>query len=169
MKDEYKTLTLIRHAKAEQGTEDMRDIDRPLKQKGEKQATRLGKWLKEQHFHPDMLWSSPASRTHMSARIVLDCTNAPLSILQVRKKLYLADADDILDMIHKAAPEVRHLAIVGHNPGMADLIRHLAPAATSEVPPGATCTIDFSVSSWDQIAPRSGITRYFVTPAMLKE
>ncbi|MCA1797686.1 MAG: histidine phosphatase family protein [Geobacteraceae bacterium] len=140
MKDECKTLTLIRHAKAEQGTEDMRDIDRPLKQKGEKQATRLGKWLREHHFNPDMLWSSPSARTHMSARIILDCANAPLSILQVRNKLYLADAAQILSMIQKAPPEIRHLAIVGHNPGIAELISRLAPSATSAVPPGATCT-----------------------------
>jgi len=169
MKDEHRTLTLIRHSKAEPGAEDMRDIDRPLKQKGEKQATRLGKWLKEQHFHPDMLWSSPSARTHMSARIVLDCANAPLSILQIRKKLYLADADDILRMIHNAPAEVKHLAIVGHNPGIADLISHLAPSATSEVPTGSTCTIDFAVSNWGQITPHSGVTRHFVTPAMLKD
>jgi phosphohistidine phosphatase len=169
MKSESRTLTLIRHAKAEQGSKDTRDIDRPLKQKGEKQATRLGTWLKEQHFDPDMLWSSPAARTHMSARIILDCSNAPLSILNVRKKLYLADAKEMLKMIRDTPDEVRHLAIVGHNPGIADLIQILTSLKEAYIPTGTACCIDFNIPTWDKIKAGEGVIRYLVTPTMLKE
>lgn len=166
---EHKTVTLIRHAKAEQAGKGMSDIDRPLKQKGEKQAARLGLWLKASDFHPDLIWSSPAVRTHMSARIILDYINAPLSSLRVRKKLYLADASDIFTLIHKASPEIKHLALVGHNPGIADLIDLLSSDKHPEFPPATICTIDFAVSSWEGVVQGSGLTRHFITPAMLKE
>ena len=169
MHPEFKTVTLIRHAKAEQAEKGMSDMDRPLKQKGEKQAARLAKWLKANDFHPDLMWCSPAVRTHMSARIILDYINAPLSSLCVRKRLYQADASDILSMIHKAAPEIKHLAIIGHNPAMADLIDFLSSSKHAKIPPATICTIDFAVSTWAEVLPGSGITRHFITPSMLEK
>lgn len=168
MKNNTKTLTLIRHAKAEKGANDISDMDRPLKNKGEKHATRLALWLKEQNYRPDLVWSSPAVRTHMTARIILNTLGTPTSILRIRTSLYMADAEQILRMIHKTPEHTTHLMLVGHNPAIEELMNMLCAKDYEHVPPGTVCSIEFTNCSWNEVNTENGITRIFATPTMLK-
>ena len=52
----------MRHAKSSWGVPTMPDHDRPLNNRGKKDAPRMGKLLKENNLIPDIIISSTARR-----------------------------------------------------------------------------------------------------------
>ena len=61
-------LILWRHAEAENAGENEDDLDRPLTQRGEKQAARMAVWLDRQLPDGLRVLASPALRTEQTAK-----------------------------------------------------------------------------------------------------
>lgn len=149
-----KRLTLIRHANAEWKNASVPDFDRPLNKRGLTEAEAMGKLLLEQELVPDLLLASPARRTQQTTEILLrKITLAPRRVKAV-ESLYLAGDEDILALVRGTGPKVQHLAIVGHNPGLSDLSKQLAPQelALVDLATGACCTLTFTARSWTHLA-----------------
>jgi phosphohistidine phosphatase len=67
-----KTLLLMRHAKSSWKHPDLPDQDRPLNKRGEKDAPRMGKYLKEKELVPQVILASPAKRIKQTVDGVLE-------------------------------------------------------------------------------------------------
>jgi phosphohistidine phosphatase len=158
-----KRLTLIRHANAEWKNASVPDFDRPLNKRGLTEAEAMGRLLLERELVPDLLLASPARRTQQTTEILLrKITLTPRRVKAV-ESLYLAAVEDILTLIHETGPKVQHLAIVGHNPGLSDLAKQLAPegVAIADLATGAACTLTFNTRSWTHLAaPAANAVRY---------
>jgi phosphohistidine phosphatase len=148
-------LTLIRHANAEWKDASYEDFDRPLNKRGSSEAESIGKILLEHQLMPDLLLVSTARRTQQTAEIVARQLGLPARRVKAMEQLYLAREQVILALANATGPKVQHLALIGHNPGISELARSLAPEETQvgELATAAACTLTFPLAtSWDQVA-----------------
>jgi phosphohistidine phosphatase len=150
-------LTLIRHANAQWKDSSIDDIERPLNPRGTREAESIGKLLMEKELVPDVMLVSTARRTRQTAEIVSRVLGLPTRRVQFAEQLYLARPDAILALAQATGGAVRHLAIVGHNPGISELAQSLAPDGTqvAELSTGSACTLTFAVKSWAELVTAS--------------
>jgi phosphohistidine phosphatase len=129
------------------------DFDRPLNRRGMAEAEATAKKLLEQERTPDLVVTSPSRRTQQTADIIAREHGFGSRRVKRDEHLYLATAEDILKVIRNTGPKVEHLAVVGHNPGISELLKLLAPdAGIPELATGAMCTMTFKVTMWNSIA-----------------
>jgi phosphohistidine phosphatase len=120
-----KTLLIMRHAKSSWSSGALSDHDRPLNGRGKRDAPRMGELLKEIDLVPDLIVTSTAKRARTTAELVGESCGYAGEYLTTRL-FYHAGVEEYLDGL-QAVPEVNSVVmIVGHNPGMAELVEHLS-------------------------------------------
>jgi len=124
-----KTLTLLRHAKSGWDDPVSRDFDRPLNPKGRRAAAMMGRHLRSLGLHFDHVVASPAVRVEETLGEVATGLGETLAPAWDRR-IYLASAATLLDVIHALPPEAERVLLVGHNPGLEELVLMLVPACT---------------------------------------
>jgi phosphohistidine phosphatase len=113
-------LVLIRHSKAVQGEPGEIDHERQLADRGIADAVAVGRWLVDSGIVPDRVVVSTGLRARQTwdfAAEVLD--RSPEVVADHR--MYVNTVGSLLAIIHETPPEVATLAMVGHNPSMAEL------------------------------------------------
>ncbi|EAT16522.1 histidine phosphatase family protein [Desulfuromonas acetoxidans] len=168
MSNRTKKLTLIRHAKSSWDDDELDDKQRPLTRRGEKDAACIGKWLKDQHWRPDGLWSSNALRALMTSKIIASTAKLSLSSLEKKKKLYLAEADNLMSLITNLDDRIDHIALVGHNPGLLDFVNALTGEMIETLPTCAVYIIEFPCRTWQEVTTGFGTTQAKITPKKLR-
>ncbi len=125
-------LYLIRHGKAEADSDTGRDEDRPLKQRGVRQATRLGKHLGSNGHKPKLILSSGLVRAEQTADILAESLNAERVIEPVLGLGHRAsDVVEILEQLQRQR-QADALIIVGHNPQLEHLVAVLTEGPTAK-------------------------------------
>jgi phosphohistidine phosphatase len=128
-------LIIMRHAKSEWSTKASSDFDRPLSKRGRRDGLRMAKWVLEKRLVPDTLVSSPALRARQTAEIVANEIGMPVDDIIWTEQLYEASLIDLLEVVKDCCDKAGSLLLVGHNPGLDDLLCFLAseaPAYTSK-------------------------------------
>jgi phosphohistidine phosphatase len=139
-----KRLLLLRHAKAVPAKEPLADIDRPLAERGERNARRIGERLHRQGLRPTLILASPATRALHTAQLVADAIGYPRKDIALERGLYLAEPAGIIEIIAAQNAAIETLLVVGHNPGLADLVHRLLPAFDiDDLPTGAVVGLDY--------------------------
>ena len=95
-------LILIRHAKSD-WSQHVRDHKRPLKKKGRRDSQRVGVWLEQQGFHPDLIISSPAIRAKATALKILRTMECSYDLLKTEKSLYRTSKNEYLKQIKQTS------------------------------------------------------------------
>lgn len=114
-------LILMRHAKAEKRSKSGEDFDRALTDTGREDAAIMGRVLADEGLVPDLVVASAAQRTRETAEAV--AAAFPKARVEVRRDLYNAPALVLLEAAETA--QARTVMIVGHNPGVHELVLHL--------------------------------------------
>lgn len=120
-----KKIILIRHAKSSWDNPWLADHDRPLAERGEKDAPKMAKRLKKRGIHPDLILSSTALRAAETAKITAKELGYPEEDICWEEKLFHASPNTILKYIHLQKDSKNTLLVFGHNPGFNDLIAFL--------------------------------------------
>lgn len=162
-------LMLLRHAKSARpaGTS---DLDRPLNDRGQAEARRLGAFLAAEKVRFDLALVSPARRTRETWNL-LEPALGKVDI-RLEPRLYEGKADALLALIREVGPAVQTLLVVGHNPGCEDLAHLLIGDDDGDAldrlargfPPATLAVIDAAVEEWSALGPRGGRLVRFVTP-----
>ncbi len=124
-------LLLMRHAKSDRKSQVGSDIERPLNKRGQRDAPRMGQWLKALGLVPDVILSSPAVRARQTADAVAKALGFDTAQIGYSDALYLADRQTLLSQLAGMSGTGSRVLLVAHNPGMDDLVNWLA----SEPPP----------------------------------
>lgn len=143
-----KTLTLVRHAKSSWKDSRLKDRERPLNKRGERDAPRMGQRIEAAGIRPSLILSSPAERAWVTAKIVADAIGYPIEFLQREEELYLASLDDLLDVVAAQDPGFNNLMVVGHNPGLTEFANFLSPGVTNNVPTAGVVSVSFEADDW---------------------
>src|SRR5258708_25680804 len=129
-----KILCLVRHEKSSWDDPGIDDLERPLNKRGEKDAPRMGKRLKEQNVTPNLIYSSPAFRAMTTAKIIAGILGYPVNSIRSESKLYHADADAILEIVHRVPEKNDCILMAGHNPGLSEFANDLLDETIDNIP-----------------------------------
>jgi phosphohistidine phosphatase len=159
-----KRLLLLRHAKAVPATDPLVDITRPLAERGERDARRIGARLRERQQSPSLIVTSPAIRALRTAQIVASALGYAHEHIALDRRLYLAEPATILQIIAAQDAALETLLVVGHNPGLTDLVHRLLPDFdVDDMPTGAVVGIDYA-AAWSRTEGALATLSYYDFP-----
>jgi phosphohistidine phosphatase len=164
-----KTLTLLRHAKSSWDDPVARDFDRPLNGKGKRAAALMGRHMKSLGLVFDHVAASPAVRVTETLEQVGVAYGSDLAP-DWDKRLYLASASTLLDIVRELPVDADRVLIVGHNPGLEELVLLLSSDGgrmrtdVEEKFPTASLAVLEVGERWAEAAPGSATLTRFVRP-----
>jgi len=162
-----KLLYLVRHAKSSWADMSLADHDRPLNNRGKRNAPEMGKRLYSRGILPDLLISSTAKRALSTAKkIALEINYEPNKI-QTSRFLFHAGEDDIVKLIRQQENHLDSLMLFGHNPGFTFCVNLLSNAGIDNVPTCGIIAISFDTDSWRDIESGQGKLTFFDYPKKL--
>jgi phosphohistidine phosphatase len=145
-----KTLLLVRHAKSSKGDPALRDIERPLNDRGRRTASKMGKRLAKRGVKPDLILSSPATRALTTAEIIGKKLGYNRKDIVLDDQLYAVEANNLLRVIRKLDEKLNSVILFGHNPELTDLAHRLSSDIT-DMPTCAVAEFAFDGESWSSI------------------
>ena len=146
-----KQLLIMRHAKSSWKDMGQTDFERVLNKRGRRVAPQMGQYLVDQGAVPDKIISSSASRAALTTELVAEAAGVADADVQYVKYLYHAPADEYLEALERFDGEnVERLMMVGHNPGLEELIYRLAKAH-EQMPTAAIARFDLGDKDWISI------------------
>ncbi|AZJ35216.1 MULTISPECIES: SixA phosphatase family protein [Tenacibaculum] len=146
-----KTLYIVRHAKSSWKYESVKDIDRPLKERGINDAHLLSKYLAEEIKRPDVFLSSSANRALHTAVIFCENFGYPLSNLKIKRQLY-SFSDGYLVKTVKALDDSFNSAIVfSHDHGINSFVNKFGNKPIAHVTTCGVIGIEFDTKHWKDI------------------
>lgn len=167
-----KTLTLLRHAKSGWDDAALRDFDRALNAKGKRAAARVGRHWRDLGLAFDTVIASPAVRVVETLAGIATGYGSDLAPAWDRR-LYLASAVSLLDVIRELPDSAESALLVGHNPGLEELVLMLVPdndhaplrdAVEEKFPTASTARMKFGVARWADVAANGAELDLFVRP-----
>jgi phosphohistidine phosphatase len=157
-------ITLLRHAKSDWGDPSLRDFDRPLNPRGERNLKLIGSRLHKNGIRPSLIVSSDAVRAITTARAIAQEIGYPCEFIQPVHDLYLATPRTILDIIIHQGTDYNDVMIVGHNPGLTELANMICPAQIDNLPTCGAYAVDIDIDDWADLANTQGSLNYFEYP-----
>lgn len=139
-------LLVLRHAKSSWGEPEQPDIQRPLNERGRDAAKLMGHKLREEEISVDIVLASTATRVRQTLDILLPAWRWEGPIVW-EKQLYLASAPTIMHELSSLASDWRSVLVVGHNPGLSELVSHLTEEVV-DMPTAALAILSSHQDEW---------------------
>lgn len=154
-----KKLLLIRHAKT--GSHDMADFKRPLTDRGIRDAEFMARQLQNAGLLPEYILTSAALRTQTTAGIIAEKLNIPHKTSD--KAIYEASTHTLLKIINHLPAGYNFIALVGHNPGISQILYELS-GEIRDMPPAGIALIDFDIDEWELVHTDTGKLSWYDSP-----
>jgi phosphohistidine phosphatase len=161
-----KKIILIRHGKSGWDSPWLSDHDRPLAERGIADVPQMARRLQERGLVPDLIVSSTALRAADTARLTAAVFGYPESAIVLEKSLYHASPEQLLDVIRGQSEAVQTLALVGHNPGLTELIQELG-CRLDNLPTAGQYGCTLADTLWADFAPEEISTEWIDYPKKL--
>ena len=150
-------LLILRHGKSDWDA-GVADFQRPLKNRGKRAAQRMGVWLWQQDLRPDLVISSPAERAINTAHKCCKSMDVPISTIIKDERIYAASLHTLLAVLGEIPEASRRTLLVGHNPGLEELLMYLADddggyGVEDKLLPTATLAHLEMPARWSDLAP----------------
>lgn len=163
-----KILGLLRHAKSDWDDLAKRDFDRGLNDRGRKGARLIGEHIRDHGVKWDLMLASPAERVKQTI-----ATAFPDAEPQWVEQLYLASGETILDSVSAHSGDADAVLVVGHNPGLQEVLLELvAPRnendlfdeASTKFPTAAFAVFECDIDDWAELQKGCGKLVHFARP-----
>jgi phosphohistidine phosphatase len=145
-----KTLFLVRHAKSSRDDPTIADRDRPLNERGLRDAPKIGERLAKRNVKPEVILSSPALRALTTAQLMAKKLDYKAKDIVVDDRAYASSPKVLLEIIHGLDDKLKCVMLFGHNPEMSALANRLS----LEITDMATCAVaefEFDIRSWTKV------------------
>ncbi|MEE1743444.1 MULTISPECIES: histidine phosphatase family protein [unclassified Streptomyces] len=167
--DTPRRIVLLRHAKAEWSQDS--DHERPLAERGRKDAPVAGRRLVDSGIDLDLALCSTAARTRETWKLAVhEMPHRPRTVYEER--LYEASLGELIALINETPDDVRDLLVIGHNPGMHAVADALSESAEGDTlarmtrggfPTAAFAVVEFT-GSWKGVEHGVGKLVEYWTP-----
>lgn len=147
-----KTLFLLRHAKSSWKDQSLPDFERPLNRRGKQAAQDVGRYLKHELIVPELVVSSPALRARETIERVAKAAKWDVEV-RFDQRIYEAGGLRLLEVISQIENEYKTTLLVGHNPGIEELLM-LLTAEAKRMPTAALAQIELKSSKWANAADK---------------
>lgn len=152
-----KQLVLMRHAKSSWTDPACPDRLRPLNPRGLRDAPRMGRALATWGYRFDGIVTSPATRAEQTACAVALAMDYPTQDIVRIEAIYEADAPILWAVMGALDPSARSLCLVGHHPGLPDLLARLTGDPPAHLPTAAVAVLALDIDCWSERMP--GVAR----------
>ncbi len=144
-----KTLILIRHAKSSWDDPTLPDFDRPLNERGKKDAPKMAKRLADKKINIDAFISSPAKRAKKTAELFIKEFDRDENEIILFPSLYHADVNDFYEAISVADDKFKSIAVFSHNPGITSFANKLVEKAQLDnMPTSSVFAVKADIKNW---------------------
>ncbi len=157
-------LSLVRHAKSSWDYEELSDFERPLNERGRRDAPLMAQRAYRLLGRPDRLVSSPALRAITTAHVFADAFGLGREEIQLQPRIYEAVPATLLQILRELDDADRHVMLFGHNPGFSQVAGLLAPCPFDEVPTCAVVQLALEIGPWRDAGPGTGKLRHYLFP-----
>jgi len=120
---DQRTLVVIRHAKSDWG-QGVPDDERPLNERGRRDAPAVGRWLADNVDGLDLVICSSAARARQTWRLAAEKIGSKITA-RYDERVYAAEPRGLMAVLDEIGDEVGTAALVGHNPGLTELVETL--------------------------------------------
>lgn len=163
-----RTLILLRHGKSDWSTNDD-DFDRPLKKRGRNASLQAGEWLRENRLIPDFVITSSAKRAVQTAELACGPMAIKKKEIYKQKHIYLATAEELLLVLEDCPEQAERVMLVGHNPGLEELLYFLVGGRISipedgKIMPTAALAVLMMPDNWGNLDVGSAELRQLIRP-----
>lgn len=163
-------LVVLRHAKSA-WPEGVADHERPLGPRGRRDAPEAGRVLAASGLLPDLVLCSTAVRARHTWELASAQWDTPPPV-RLDPELYGADVPELLAAVHGTPPEVATLLLVGHNPGLEELVLALAGDGLDDTlnevrvkfPTSAIAVLTWHGTSWRGLEPGTALLTSLMVP-----
>jgi len=159
-----KSLLLIRHAKSSWADFSIKDFDRPLNDRGKKDAPAMAKRLLDKDIAIDAFIASPAKRASKTAKLFAKEYKAEKSSIIFFDELYLATASIFSDVISKTDDGFKTIAVFSHNEGITDFANSLTDTRIDDIPTCGIFAIKIKTKHWKDFAEAEKKFWFFDSP-----
>jgi phosphohistidine phosphatase len=161
-----KTLLLLRHAKSSWDSPALRDFERPLNERGLKAAPLMGRFLLKRKIRPGLVLSSPAERARQTAALLMEAARLGCP-LRFDERIYEATAARLVEVVSQVEEEFETVLVVGHNPGMEELIERLT-GEVRRMPTAALARITLDIEKWGKLREGAGRLEELIKPKEMR-
>ena len=145
-----KTWIMVRHAKSS-WTLDVPDRERPISDRGVRDATLVGKELNKYKLNIEQVFSSPAKRTFDTSLLMVAELGLSNEEIQIEEKLYDFHGAQVLDFVSKLPEKLNTVMSFGHNYACTYIAQMLGNFSKSNIPTATAVIFRFDVSSWSKV------------------
>ncbi|MGH8457075.1 MAG: SixA phosphatase family protein [Stenotrophobium sp.] len=157
-------LTLVRHAKSSWDDAKLSDFERPLNERGLRDAPVMAQWAARHLPASDRLISSPALRAITTARVFAQALGVAPAAILVQPRIYEASADTLLNLLRGFDDADGHVMLFGHNPGLSELALQLGRCDFSNLPTCGLAHFSLKVKNWGEVTADCGELRQYSFP-----
>jgi phosphohistidine phosphatase len=143
-----KILILVRHAKSSWDQIGVADFDRPLNDRGKKEAPEMAKRLKDKSVKIDLLISSPARRANKTAKYFAEEYGISKKEIALEEKLYEPSVSGFLDVLTRINDKCGSALIFSHNPGITEFANTLTTVHIDDMPTCGIFGIGVNTNKW---------------------
>ncbi|MCB0771464.1 MAG: histidine phosphatase family protein [Flavobacteriales bacterium] len=159
-----RTLYVCRHAKSSWADGSISDHDRPLNERGSRDAPLMAREFRARKEHVDLLVSSTALRAITTAQAFAHELGYDPGSIHQSTALYHADVPTLMQVITGLPGNASSVMLFGHNPGLTYLLDHLTDAGVDNLPTCGLVRIDMEIDDWQAVSRSIGTQRWYDHP-----
>lgn len=162
-----KTIILVRHAKSSWDDFSLNDEDRPLTDRGKKNAPDMAKRLHKKKIPIDAILSSPAKRAKSTAEYFAKEYDIPKKKIILIPELYMASSETFVKTIRDAPKKADSIALFSHNEGITQFANSLSEARVDNMPTCSVFAVKADIDNWNEFEPGKTEFYFFDYPKSL--
>jgi phosphohistidine phosphatase len=143
-----KTLLIIRHAKSSWGLASLNDFDRPLNERGKKDAPVMAQRMLDRKIVPEAFIASPAKRAKKTAELFCNTYHKPINDIVFVSALYHAGVEVFFEVTEQLSDELNCVAIFSHNPGITEFVNELTDYKIDNMPTCSIFAVTVNTAKW---------------------
>jgi phosphohistidine phosphatase len=167
-----KQILLMRHAKSSWEDGSLKDFDRPLNKRGQKDAPMMGEFIRQIGYKPAAIIASPASRAKQTTQLSMKAAKVDEDDIYWNEDLYYGSMRDYIAAIQSVENKVERLLLIGHNPLIENTAGILAGSehkTAIRMPTAALVCLESFAEKWEQVSPGTCQIKWMMIPKVLKE
>ena len=158
-----KMLYVIRHAKSSWSEPGLDDFERPLNERGQKDAPEMAQRLKKKGVKPDLIISSTALRAYRTAQIFAEALDYAYDRIALKPDLYETDIETVFEVVRGIDPQAETVLIFGHNPTLTYFVNDLAATRIDNIPTAGIAAVALD-GCWSEAKENGGKLVWFDYP-----
>lgn len=162
-----KILYLVRHAKSSWSDFSLKDFDRPLNERGKKNAPEMAERLKKKKAKIDIFISSPARRAKKTCKIFAKEFGYDVDDILYRDNIYEGSAENYFKVLANLTDKAEQVAIFGHNPGITEFANQLCEQVRIDnIPTCGIFAVEINCERWEDFRDAKKRFLFFDYPKM---